>query len=418
MHIGIRRHDAESPGIFELVRGLGRLTESAISSVAWGNNGLQWSFTYNFSGNHITVAHNDVSGISAASLKSLLDSHPEGIVLYCGNIPHAVFLTDYEGNTFYCSDPYGGDYSGKRIALASSYLKNHYSSQSAILSNTTAYWYVSDYSITKGLTPLADGFSASVLSTTTNKAVIYASIPKSVINGAGYKVYQDGELVKEVTDSNISSWNTDHVQWTVWNLDAFTDYSFKIWLKTGGKTNTSKAFSGTTETKVYPGLSVSKVKERQVSIRTTFTKAVVTAAGYIVYDKGGNLIKEVTDSNISSWNTDHLGWTIWSLEPGRDYQASIWYNVGTKTYTTERQAFSTAPVCSSRLSAMQTGTNEITCSGLLFTVTHSESCAVKMTGKSNKLRPMKTRTRRKYLRPILCSRIWMLKTATHTAILL
>ncbi len=118
------------------------ITESAVKPVAWGNS-LKWSFTYSNSETSISVSHANVSGISISSLKSLLNTHPEGIVLYCGNQPHAVLVTDYEGDTFYCSDPASG-YSGDRRTLTNSYLSKKYSSQSSILSNTTAYWYVSN----------------------------------------------------------------------------------------------------------------------------------------------------------------------------------------------------------------------------------------------------------------------------------
>ena len=124
------------------------ITESAVQSVAWGS-GLKWSFTYAATNISITTAHASVSGISISSLKGLINSHPEGIVLYCGNYPHAVFVTDYEGDTFYCADPAAG-YSGNRRKLSSSSLASKYSSQSSILSNVTAYWYVSSYNITGG----------------------------------------------------------------------------------------------------------------------------------------------------------------------------------------------------------------------------------------------------------------------------
>jgi len=121
------------------------VTESGIRSVAWINGmGLRWKFTYERNGDKITVSHADVDGISVSGLKALLDAHPEGIVLYCGYQPHAVFLTDYEGDTFYCADP-TTDQSGKRITLEESWLGHGYGTQSRILNNVTAYWYVSSY---------------------------------------------------------------------------------------------------------------------------------------------------------------------------------------------------------------------------------------------------------------------------------
>ena len=125
-----------------------QITESAIRSTAWASGaGLRWSFTYTINGSSMSVKHTAVSGgISASDLKDLLDLHPEGIVLYCGNLPHAVFLTDYDNDTFYCADP-AGYCSGSRIPLTSSYLGKMYGSQTTILNSVTAYWYISSYSI-------------------------------------------------------------------------------------------------------------------------------------------------------------------------------------------------------------------------------------------------------------------------------
>lgn len=123
------------------------ITESGIRSTAWiEGSGLRYSWTYKIENNSVSVSHNSVSGMSVNSLKELLNSHPEGIVLYCGKLPHAVFVTDYEGDTFFCADTIQA-YSGKRIALSASYLGKKYGSQENILNNVTAYWYVSSYSI-------------------------------------------------------------------------------------------------------------------------------------------------------------------------------------------------------------------------------------------------------------------------------
>ena len=123
------------------------VTESSIRSKAWiEGSGLRHSWSYSIDNNSVSVAHSTVSGISVSSLKSLLNSHPEGIVLYCGKLPHAVFLTDYDGDTFYCADPIQS-YSGKRISLAASYLGKKYGSQAGVLNNVTAYWYIGSYAI-------------------------------------------------------------------------------------------------------------------------------------------------------------------------------------------------------------------------------------------------------------------------------
>lgn len=122
------------------------VTESGIKSAAW-TDGLKWNWTYTLNGSRLTVSHvGNLGGISIASLKALLDKHPEGIVFYVRDLPHAVFLTDYEGDTFYCAETVSG-YSGKRIPLASSWIGTRLGNQAKILSCADDYWYISSYSI-------------------------------------------------------------------------------------------------------------------------------------------------------------------------------------------------------------------------------------------------------------------------------
>ena len=71
------------------------ISESSVGSVAWREGvGISW-----------TMTHDYVSSVE--DLKKLLEEHPEGIVAYDSNKPHAIALTDYdaETDTFYCSDP-------------------------------------------------------------------------------------------------------------------------------------------------------------------------------------------------------------------------------------------------------------------------------------------------------------------------
>jgi len=81
------------------------VTENSVRSTAWAN-GLAHSFTYK----EMQVGYATLpSGLQSktAVLISLLEQHPEGIVLYDRTQPHAVLLTDYTNGIFYCSDPAG-----------------------------------------------------------------------------------------------------------------------------------------------------------------------------------------------------------------------------------------------------------------------------------------------------------------------
>ena len=117
------------------------ITESALRPVAWSSRGLYWSFSYS----GMTVSHASLSGSEESKknkLISLLNKHPEGIVLYysCSR-PHAVLLTDYTNGIFYCADPYGGKPSG-RIPLSQCLY--------VTVANANYYWYVSSPSVQLG----------------------------------------------------------------------------------------------------------------------------------------------------------------------------------------------------------------------------------------------------------------------------
>ena len=106
------------------------ITESSLRSTAWKTGaGLYLDFTY--SNIHVQSGTLDRT---ESRLISLLNEHPEGIVLYNPSSPHAVLLTDYTNGTFYCADPASGIAKG-RIKLTNSYQVR--------VNNATRYWYVS-----------------------------------------------------------------------------------------------------------------------------------------------------------------------------------------------------------------------------------------------------------------------------------
>ncbi|MBE6948752.1 MAG: hypothetical protein E7456_02785 [Ruminococcaceae bacterium] len=123
------------------------VTTNDVRTYGWLNGvGLYWNWTYTLDDCRINVRREIVEGITTEDLKAVLDAHPEGIVLYVTSVPHAVFLTDYEGDTFYCADP-SPYYSGKRIPLSESYTASRVGDQDAVLAATYSYWYVNSYSI-------------------------------------------------------------------------------------------------------------------------------------------------------------------------------------------------------------------------------------------------------------------------------
>lgn len=126
------------------------VTEESIKSVAWCDDGLYHNFTYSIGESWMTVSYKDCSGMSMSELMSELYSAPEGIpntgiVIYDRGIPHAVFVSDYQGEVVYCFDP-ANNYSGRR-PLSDSYLGTRIGSQDNILRSIDGYWYVSSYYI-------------------------------------------------------------------------------------------------------------------------------------------------------------------------------------------------------------------------------------------------------------------------------
>ena len=106
------------------------ITESSCRSTLWCG-GMRFDYTYR--GIHVTCER--VQGDTVTCLRNLLAKHPEGIVAYDYDYPHAILLTDYTNGRFYCSDPARCVASGRVDA-----------SEAIIdVSGVEAYWYVDSY---------------------------------------------------------------------------------------------------------------------------------------------------------------------------------------------------------------------------------------------------------------------------------
>lgn len=124
-----------------------QVTEADVGAYAWTSDGLYWNFGYKLEGESFRISQRGYSGITADELKEVLNTHPEGIVLYCGgSAPHAVFLTDYDADTFYCADPAMG-YAGERMPLDQSLLGARHGNQENVLAAVCAYWYIDSHSL-------------------------------------------------------------------------------------------------------------------------------------------------------------------------------------------------------------------------------------------------------------------------------
>ena len=117
------------------------VTESSASNYGWSSAGLIWSWSYPTSEGCLNIVHANASGLTLSEVREPLAEHPEGFVLYCGRLPHAVYLIGFaeDGETLLCADPSYGSV----MPLAASWLGS-YGSQESILSHVTDTWYIAN----------------------------------------------------------------------------------------------------------------------------------------------------------------------------------------------------------------------------------------------------------------------------------
>ena len=128
------------------------ITEDSMRGTAWVEGG---GLSHEFSYAGISVDYGELPGGSsnAGRLIQMLKNHPEGIVIYDRDKPHAILITDYTGGTFYCADPAGSTPDG-RISVSDARIS---------VSGAESYWYVAYPRVTvtaPDLTPrrtIADG---------------------------------------------------------------------------------------------------------------------------------------------------------------------------------------------------------------------------------------------------------------------
>lgn len=142
------------------------ITESSLKSSAWSSSGLYNSFSYA----GISVKSAKISTNKTNTFISLLNQHPEGIVIYDFSYPHAILLTDYTDGVFYCADPAPG-YGSGRIPV---------SKASITVESADKYWYVASPSVSF---TSAEKPSVGSIATTVNPGNVVFSAPINVGSG-------------------------------------------------------------------------------------------------------------------------------------------------------------------------------------------------------------------------------------------
>lgn len=182
------------------------ITESSLMPYAWFSEGLYNSFSYK--GINVTCTY--VSRGDTDTLISMLNQHPEGIVVYNYDYPHAILLTDYTNGTFYCADPANGVRSGRipvSEALISIYKidKVWYCSSPAVKPSPSTVKVSFDYSGGVG----SDSYKI------VNCGSTYGTLPSSSKVGYSFEGWfkSDGTQIK--SDTQVVS-NEDHTLTAHW----------------------------------------------------------------------------------------------------------------------------------------------------------------------------------------------------------
>ena len=337
------------------------VTESSIRSKAWiEGSGLRHSWSYSIDNNSVSVAHSTVSGISVSSLKSLLNSHPEGIVLYCGKLPHAVFLTDYDGDTFYCADPIQS-YSGKRISLAASYLGKKYGSQAGVLNNVTAYWYISSYTISSN-TIIEKNIvfeQATAKNITSSNAVISAwGRNKGTMQELGFYIGMDGlyQNQSKIVVARDIAWTDFYMQYDINSyygvLNPGQKYRYSFFcVKEGHEYKSDEATfitSGSAQVS-FDSVGVTEISSENAKVKcwgSNPNAQLLSAIGFEIgsgYNSTDKKIYKVLENK--TWTRAEFVFNLSSycgnLNPDKKYYVRIYADSGNKRYYSDYIIFKT-----------------------------------------------------------------------------
>ncbi|MDO4182471.1 MAG: hypothetical protein Q4E12_02525 [Coriobacteriia bacterium] len=118
------------------------VTEEAVGDVAWGGDGMQWGFTsFGYDVTHGSM-ESEAGEARVAEIVALLKVHPEGVVLYDPDVPHAVLAIYYDEQTktLFCADP-APYYAGRALPASETWNGTcHGNDQQATIDGFTEFW--------------------------------------------------------------------------------------------------------------------------------------------------------------------------------------------------------------------------------------------------------------------------------------
>ena len=312
------------------------ITENSMRSTAWlEGSGLYYNFTYA----GISVKHGTLAGRD--HVISLLNQHPEGIVIYNTSKPHAILLTDYTEGIFFCADPANNTIAG-RIPIASA---------SITLDSASQYWYVDSPKITLGPANNTVTFDSEVvngISYNSAKISTWASSTGTITEMGFYAGTNLSSLGKYVTAKNVD-WTRFHMEYEVANyakLPAGSTIYYQFFVVNGGKEyKTSLNSFRTDDSPVsFDSEAITDISPDSAKISTwASSTGTITEMGFYVGTNSSSLGKYVTAKNVD-WTRFHMEYEVANyakLPAGSTIYYQFFVVNGGKEYKTSLNSFIT-----------------------------------------------------------------------------
>ena len=278
------------------------ITENSMRSTAWlEGSGLYYNFTYA----GISVKHGTLAGRD--HVISLLNQHPEGIVIYNTSKPHAILLTDYTEGIFFCADPANNTIAG-RIPIASA---------SITLDSASQYWYVDSPKITLGPannTVTFDSEFVNGISYNSAKISTWASSTGTITEMGFYAGTNSSSLGKYVTAKNVG-WTRFHMEYEVANytkLPAGSTIYYQFFAVNGGKEyKTSLNSFRTSDSPVsFDSEAITDISSESAKISTWVSSTgTITEMGFYAGTNSSSLGKYATAKNVG-WTRFHMEYEV------------------------------------------------------------------------------------------------------------
>ena len=312
------------------------ITENSMRSTAWlEGSGLYYNFTYA----GISVKHGTLAGRD--HVISLLNQHPEGIVIYNTSKPHAILLTDYTEGIFFCADPANNTIAG-RIPIASA---------SITLDSASQYWYVDSPKITLGPANNTVTFDSEVvngISYNSAKISTWVSSTGTITEMGFYAGTNSSSLGKYVTAKNVG-WTRFHMEYEVANytkLPAGRTIYYQFFVVNGGKEyKTSLNSFRTGDSPVsFDSEAITDISPDSAKISTwASSTGTITELGFYAGTNSSSLGKYVTAKNVG-WTRFHMEYEVANytkLPAGSTIYYQFFVVNGGKEYKTSLNSFIT-----------------------------------------------------------------------------